>query len=177
MARKTLKEYWKPSFEALYNAYFYELASEHIIKWWYRIDLALLLSTAIAVVASAVSGWVLWANPHGKIVWGWFAGTASVLATFHCVLAVPARIKKEVARRQLFFALRIELQGLRNNLVRNMDVLKAEQRFEELRARLHECVSNTPPDIVWTLGARMAVQKLVNEKLKKYTDGRTPSVP
>jgi hypothetical protein len=171
MAQKTLKDYWNPSFDALYDAYFYELASEYIIDVWYWIDLTISLLTALTVVASAATGWALWGMPNAKFIWVYLAVTSSVLAIVHCILGVPSRIKKEGERRQRFLTLRLELQSFRDNLPRGSDVSKAQKRFDRLSERLRTFTSKTPPDIVLTQAARKTVQLLVNDRLRNFING------
>jgi hypothetical protein len=171
MAETTLKDYWIPSFDALYDAYFYELASDHIIETWYWIDLALSLLTAVMVLASAVIGWELWTKPNGKIAWGCFAVTAFALTIFHRLLSVPSRIRKEGERRQVFSMLRVELQNFRSGLPQSSNVSQANKRFDLLQDRLRSGIAKTPQDIVFTERARRTVQVMVNEKLRKLING------
>jgi len=166
-----VEDYWEPSFETLYDACFYELASERIVTGWSRINLVAGVLTAITASGSAFAGWTYWADPSGKIVWGAIAAFASLLAIVQSVLGVPRRIRDEEERRQRFSALRIDLETFRHNLVLRRDPSEAKKTFGGLRTRLSEYVSKTPPDIVFTRGARKAVQELVNEKLKKYIRG------
>jgi len=172
MVTSSVESYWEPSFDTLYDACFYELASEQIITSWSRIHIVSAVLTAIAASGSAVSGWALWADPHGKMVWGCIAAIASLLAVIHSVLGVPHRIKEEEDRRQRFCALRIDLETFRQNLLLRADPVDSEKAFDGLRCRLRESVSKTPPDIVLSHAARRAVQDRVNEKLKKYINGR-----
>lgn len=171
MATNSVEDYWKPSFETLYDACYYELASERIITRWNRIHLLSAFLTALTASGSAISGWALWADPNGKIVWASIAAIATVLSIVHGVLAIPGRIKEEEERRQRFSALRIDLETFRHDLTLRCDPLDAKKTFDGLRKRLSEYVSKTPPDIVFTQSARKDVQNLVNEKLKKYING------
>jgi hypothetical protein len=167
MPAKTLEEYWNLSFDALYDASFYELTSAHVIRSWNLIDLVISLCTAFIIAASAVTGWALWENPKGKLIWGCIAAAGSTLAIFHSILAVPRRITKEAERQQHFSALKTDLIHFRASLPRSLDVLKAQKRFDMLRERLRRSVSETPQDIVLTLSARKAIQKTVNKKLRR----------
>jgi hypothetical protein len=167
MPAKTLEEYWDLSFDALYDACYYELASAHVIRSWNLIDLVISLCTAFIIAASAVTGWALWENPKGKLIWGCVAAAASTLAIFHSILAVPRRITKEAERQQHFSELKTDLIHFRASLPRGLDVLKAQKRFEMLREKLRRNVSETPQDIVLTQSARKAIQKTVNKKLRR----------
>jgi hypothetical protein len=171
MAEKPLQDYWNASFEALYDACFYELASDRIIERWYWIDLAVSILTALTILGSAASGWALWTRPDGKLVWGCFTALSFGLVIFHKALAVPSRIRKEGERRQLFSQLRAELQNFRGSLPRGVDALKANKRFALLMERLRSSISQTPQDIVFTPAAQRAVQVLVDEKLKRFING------
>jgi len=171
MVDQSLKDYWNPSFDALYDACFYELASENIIETWYLIDLAISIFTTVTALGSAVSGWELWANPHGKIAWGCLAVTTFLLSIFHRILSVPSRIRKEGERRQIFSTLRVELQTFRASLPQGINPLHANKRFDVLRERLRYAISKTPQDVVFTQSARRTVQVLVNEKLDKFIHG------
>jgi hypothetical protein len=175
MPAKTLEDYWNLSFDTLYDACFYELASEHVIRSWNLIDLVISLCTAFIIAGSAVSGWALWENPNGKLIWGCIAAAGSALAIFHGILAVPRRITREAERQQRFSALKADLVHFRANLTRGLDVSKAQKRFDVLREKLRSNVSKTPPDIVLTQSARQAIQKSVNNKLKRDIGGRSHS--
>jgi hypothetical protein len=167
MTEESAKEFWQPSFDALYEACFFELASDHIILAWYWIDLTVSILTTITVLASALSGWVLWGIPSGKIVWGCITVTAFALTIFHRILAVPSRIRSEGERRQLFSTLRVQIQNFRETLP-NSNASNASKRLEPLCQKLSSYIGETPQDMVFTLAARKAVQAAVNEKLRKF---------
>jgi hypothetical protein len=133
------------------------------------------LCTACIIAGSAVSGWALWENPKGKLIWGCIAAVGAALAIFHSILAVPRRITKEAERQQRFSALKADLIHFRANLPRGSDVSRAQKRFDMLRERLRRNVSETSPDIVLTQSARQAIQKTVNKKLRRDIGGRAQS--
>jgi len=167
----TLEDCWNSSFDTLYDACYYELASARIIKTWKRIGVILAVCTAVTASASAVSGWALWPNPNEKTVWGCLAAAACVLAIFNAILEIPWRISEEVKRCQFYSALRWDLEAFRHKLTLDFDLLKAEQRLHQLDSRLRTYIATTPPDILLNRAARTSVQASVNMQLKKFIDG------
>src|SRR3984885_7523318 len=92
MPEKTLEDYWYLSFDALYDACFYELTSEHIIRSWNLIDLVISLCTACIIAGSAFRGWALWENPKGKAIGGCICGGGGAPPNFQYFLALPKKI-------------------------------------------------------------------------------------
>jgi hypothetical protein len=170
MPAKTLEDYWNLSFDTMYDACFYELASEYVIKSWDLIDLVISMCIAVIFVGSALSGWALWENPRGKLIWGCVTVVGSSLAILHAVLAMRRRITKEAERKQRFSALTTDLIQFRANLLRGMDLPQAQKRFDLLSEKLRSTVATAPPDILLTPSALETIQVLVNIKLKKFTD-------
>lgn len=163
-----IEEFWKPSFETLYDACYYELASEYVITRWSRVHLITSTLAAITATGSAVSGWALWSNPNGRVLWSCIAAPATVLSIVHGTLGVPGRIKEEEQRRQQFSGLRVDLETFRHRLTIGCEFMDANNTFGQLRERLSTYVSKTPPDILLTKAARKLVQSQVNEKLQTY---------
>jgi hypothetical protein len=163
-----IEDFWKPSFDTLYDACFYEFASEFIIRRWSHVHVVTAVLAAVTTSGSAISGWALWSRPEGKLVWASIAGLATFLSIIHGVLGVPSKIKEEEQRRQDFSALRVDLESFRHSLSLNCDIGEATKAFEQLRQRLSVCVSKTTPDIAFTTRARKCVQEKVNDKLRKY---------
>lgn len=163
-----LKSFWKPSFETLYDACFYELSSEALIRRWRTIDMTTAIAVALFTSGSAISGWALWNNPDGRLVWAMLAGFASVLSIIHGTLGVPGKIKEEEDRRSLFSALRVDLESFRQRLIIVGDGAAAEEQFTALRRRLSDYESKTPADIAFRRKVREQVQEEVNHRLKKY---------
>ena len=169
MPNESIEEYWQSGYDTLYDAYFYELGSERLIRYWNRLDLLAGILTALTASSSAVSGWALWAQPKGKMAWAVLAGTASALAIVHAKLAVPGRIREEERHRQRFAALRIDLETFMHDLRRGLPSAQAKKAYDALRKRLSESVSSTPPDALFGRATRKSVQAEVNERLKGYT--------
>jgi hypothetical protein len=165
MATK-LQDFWKPSFDTLYDAYFYEVTSEFVITRWSRLHVTTAILGAITASGSAVTGWALWSDPKGKAVWALIAGTATLVTIIHGALGVPAKIKEEEQRRQNFSALRVDLETFRHSLTLGMDIKTATKEFDELRHRLSQYIARTPPDLALTKRARSRLQLKVNDKLK-----------
>ena len=161
-----IKDYWEPSFETLYQAYYQELASEALETTWQKIDIVQAILVAITASGSAIAGWALWSEPGGKIAWVIIAGIASVLSIIHGTLGVPGRIKDQEDIRREFSELRLDLEKFRQRLALDLIVDEASKQYNHFLDRYTECMKKTHPDLAYTKRLRNRVQRQVNERLR-----------
>lgn len=164
------RDYWEPSFQTLYDAWYQELVSEALLVRWERIDIVATFLAAITASGSAIAGWTLWTQPGWKFLWVVLAGIASVLIIAHGAMRVPSRVKEQGELHKLFSELRVDLETFRQELVTSLKVNEAQVRYLDLRNRLSQCIKLTHPDIAYTTRFGNNIQEKLNGILedKRY---------
>ena len=162
------EQYQKITFNTYYNTYFQELASEMLVSRWQWINIIISIVIAVTASGSAVSGWTLWQDPNGKIVWGIISGTASVVSILNSVLQVPSRVQEQTDARRDFRRLRVNLETFRQNLeAGRLDAATAQRTYDELRNRYSELQDRVTPDIIYTRGLREEATRQLQDILRK----------
>jgi len=162
-----LEIYQQQSFKTLHEAYFYQFASEMMIKRWQRIHYLTSFLTSITATGSAIAGWTLWNSEHGKIIWAIMAGSASLLAILHNVLGVQNQINDEEKIRQIFLDLRVDVETFRQKLTLGRITLKeADRQNNNLRERLNHCMQQTRLNMIFTMKAHKQIEEKVESILR-----------
>jgi len=79
-------EIWNAAFDTYYDAFYEELCADNLINRWQKLDEASKVLAALTASTSAVAGWVLWTEPHFKVVWSAIAAVAALLTILHASL-------------------------------------------------------------------------------------------
>ncbi len=170
-----IKNFWRPSFDTLYDTYFQELIASAVADRWQRIDLVTSILVAVTASSSAIAGWALWQREGWRTVWLLLAGVTTLLSIVHGTMTVPTRIKEQEELRQQFSKLRVDLETFRQELELNIanpdhttagsdqlykDYLSLRNRYAEYTARARRDVANTEKH-------RGKIRLEVNERLKE----------
>lgn len=162
-----VQTFGEPVYRTLYEAYFQELAAEALIRRWQAADTFMGILVAVTASGSAIAGWPLWSLSWGKFLWSAIAGVASLGALVHDRLQVPNQLKEWEELRRLFGELRFDLESLWLDMGGgNLNVAKAQERYDALRKRERELMSRTPSPFLLTKGLIATVQDELNETLK-----------
>lgn len=123
----------------IYEASYYELASEALKGRWQLLDSVATLFAVVMATGSAVFGWLLWSDPDWRNYWGMVAGLASIASISLLALGVPGKIQGLEELRRVYSALRIDFETFRDNLEIGLDESTAHERLQELSKKLKEC--------------------------------------
>jgi len=154
------------SWNTYYNTYFQELASQSLASLWEKVDIGIMLIVALTASGSAVAGWTLWSLAGWKVLWGVFAGIASVVSITHTTLRVPDRVKQQEELRRRFSEVRVEFENFLADLRIGMKEDEARKRFKTLQGKYSECMKVAHLDILFTVSFRNRVTNILTKELQ-----------
>ena len=157
-------ELWQVAFETYYDAYYQELLCEKLIGRWQRADEITRVLVAVTASSSAISGWVLWTNPHFRPFWTAVAGLAAFLTIIHAALGVPARLHDQGDAKRRWAGLRTDLETFRYRMKVNPDfpIETFVRDFAGYRKRYGDAIQHSKDDVLGTHKAQQRVQDRLN---------------
>ena len=161
------EQLWEAVYDTYYEAYFQELFADDLVTIWRKIDEITKVCVAITATSSVVSGWVLWQTPTGYITWVVIAGIVAVLSIVHATLGVPAKLKDWGEVKQIYTALRVDLETLRHQMKIDTEFQLDEfkQKFINYRDRYRDGMQRIQNDMFRTLRRANKIQSSLNERL------------
>lgn len=161
-------ELWKATWEAFYDASYYEVLFGELSKRWQTFDFITRLLVALTASGSAVAGWALWNDENFKVMWLLAAGTASLLSIAHATFNTPDRVKNYTKLANDISGVRFDYETLRNELkiYPEFDVDKNFQQYKEIREKYQKALESYSPDFMETDGIRNKSQTILNIKLQ-----------
>jgi hypothetical protein len=158
--------YWKPTFRLLYAAYMQEIMAEEIMRFYNRFDTISTALVAITATSSAITGWELWNNPNGKLLWGILSGIAALISILDSSLGVPHRVKEQGDLRIMFQDLRIRLEGF-HDLLPQLTLAEARSQFDSLNRQYRENMRKGKLDVIMNRRWQTSIQLRLNEIMKE----------
>ena len=158
---------WVASYEVFYDCYFEEIVADKMLQFWSVVDDVTKWLVAITASGSAVAGLALW-NGHGyKELWLLISMVASILSITHGSLGIQGRIKTWAEVKKSFSMLRMELQGIRQDMQIDpqFDTEDINNKFLAVRSTYQDVMSQLSSDSFRTSGVETKAQQKLNEKI------------
>lgn len=131
----------KSSYETLFDAYYFELASDALKKRWQGIDTIVAVVVMISATGAAAFGFAMLRNAHWLEFWRILAGIASLASIINLVLGIPRRIMDLESLRRIYSGLRVDIETFRQNLRSGLDNHESVAQHGVLRRKLSEYTS------------------------------------
>ncbi len=161
-------ELWNATWEALYDASYYEILFGELSKEWQKFDFITRVLVALTASGSAVAGWALWSYDNFKVIWLVVAGTASLMSIVHATLNTPDRVKSYTKLASDISGVRLDYETFWKELkiYPDFDVDQYFQKYKELREKYQNVLETYSPDFMATDRIRNKTQTVLNTKLK-----------
>ncbi len=164
--KETVDDYWGPSYDTYYDAYYQEMAYISVSDDLQGVDMTVKALVAVTATGSAIAGLSLWNDPAWKPVWIALAATAAMASIIVGAIDVSTRLKDYEGFFKLFSALRIDTDTFRKDLLIGMTPQDAQTRFADLRHRLSDTMAKTKPDVFFRRRMWRSVERELNLVLK-----------
>lgn len=154
-------ELWNQVYDTYYECFFQELFGDYLVSRWRSIDDVTKILVALTATGSVASVWALWETNVGKVVWAAIAGFASFVSIIHSALGVPSKLSNWVETKQIFTALRIDLETMRHNMAMDpgFDYEAYARLYNEMRERYRDGMTRIQNDWFRTYRRAVAIQE------------------
>lgn len=103
---------WREMFDKYYDVFYQEMLLDRLVNRWLHLDIFFRLIVAVSASGSAISGWAIWSQPDGKVVWIIISSIAALVAVIYGTIPINQLIKDGNTSHSEFSRLRTKFEQL-----------------------------------------------------------------